>query len=60
MYLSMVCGMLMCVSLSINVCMFTVSNALLLSNARYDVGPFPHLWYFVVVECGVVYVCEVF
>ena len=31
MYLSMVCGML--VSLSINVCMFTVSNALLMSNA---------------------------
>ena len=29
----MVCGMLVCVSLSINVCMFTVSNALLLSNA---------------------------
>ena len=27
MYLSMVCGMLVCVSLSINVCMFTVSNA---------------------------------
>ena len=33
MYLSMVCGMLVCVSLSINVCMFTVSNALLMSNA---------------------------
>ena len=29
----MVCGMLVCVSLSINVCMFTVSNALLMSNA---------------------------
>ena len=29
----MVCGMLMCVSLSINVCMFTVSNALLMSNS---------------------------
>ena len=28
MYLSMVCGMFVCVSLSINVCMFTVSNAL--------------------------------
>ena len=27
------CGMLVCVSLSINVCMFTVSNALLMSNA---------------------------
>ena len=27
MYLSMVCGMFVCVSLSINVCMFTVSNA---------------------------------
>ena len=26
-------GMLVCVSLSINVCMFTVSNALLMSNA---------------------------
>ena len=33
MYMSMVCGMLVCVSLSINVCMFTVSNALLMSNA---------------------------
>ena len=29
----MACGMLVCVSLSINVCMFTVSNALLMSNA---------------------------
>ena len=26
-------GMFVCVSLSINVCMFTVSNALLMSNA---------------------------
>ena len=26
------CGMLVCVSLSINVCMFTVSNAFLMSN----------------------------
>ena len=33
MYLSMVCCMLVCVSLSVNVCMFTVSNALLMSNA---------------------------
>ena len=33
MYLSMVCGMFVCVSLSVNVCMFTVSNALLMSNA---------------------------
>ena len=33
MYLSMVCGMFVCVSLSINVCMFTVSNALLMYNA---------------------------
>ena len=33
MYLSMVCGMFVCVSLSINVCMFTVSNALLMFNA---------------------------
>ena len=33
MYLSMVCGMFVCVSLSINVCMFTVSNALLMSSA---------------------------
>ena len=33
MYLSMVCGMFVCVSLSINVCMFTVSYALLMSNA---------------------------
>ena len=32
-YLSMVCGMFVSVSLSINVCMFTVSNALLKSNA---------------------------
>ena len=29
----MVCGMFVCVSLSINVCMFTVSNALLMFNA---------------------------
>ena len=29
----MVYGMFVCVSLSINVCMFTVSNALLMSNA---------------------------
>ena len=29
----MVCGMFVCVSLSINVCLFTVSNALLMSNA---------------------------
>ena len=29
----MVCGILVCVSLSVNVCMFTVSNALLMSNA---------------------------
>ena len=138
----MVCGMLVCVSLSFNVCMFTVSNALLMSNATaivcvcgmgwlkpvatvllmcsavfveclvmntccvvmcsmfcviyggitissvfattdrrdislYDdpmlmslldlgtgmmlhVGQFTNLWYFVVVECGVVYVREVF
>ena len=33
MYLSMVCGMFVCVSLYINVCMFAVSNALLMSNA---------------------------
>ena len=33
MYLSIVCGMLVCVSLSVNVCMFTVSNALFMSNA---------------------------
>ena len=33
MYLSMVCGMFVCVSLSINECMFIVSNALLMSNA---------------------------
>ena len=33
MYLNIVCRMLVCVSLSINVCMFTVSNALLMSNA---------------------------
>ena len=29
----MMCGMFVWVSLSINVCMFTVSNALLMSNA---------------------------
>ena len=29
----MVCGMLVGVSLSVNVCMFTVPNALLMSNA---------------------------
>ena len=29
----MVCGMFVCVRLSVNVCMFTVSNALLMSNA---------------------------
>ena len=33
MYLSMVCGMFLCVSLSINVYMFTVSKALLMYNA---------------------------
>ena len=33
MYLSMVCGMFVCVSLSVNVCMFTVSNVLPMSNA---------------------------
>ena len=33
MHLSMVCGMFVCVSLYINVCMFTVSNAFLMSNA---------------------------
>ena len=33
MYLSMASGMLVCESLAINVCMFTVSNALLMSNA---------------------------
>ena len=33
MYLGMVCGMFVCVSLSVNMCMFTVSNALLMSNA---------------------------
>ena len=32
MYQSMVCGMFVCVSLSVNVCMCTVSNALLMSN----------------------------
>ena len=37
MYLSMVCGMFVCVSLSINVCMFTVSNALL-ATAMVRVG----------------------
>ena len=33
MYLSIVCGMFVCVSLYVNVCMLTVSNALLMSNA---------------------------
>ena len=33
MNLSMVCGMFVCVSLSVNVYMFTMSNALLMSNA---------------------------
>ena len=32
MYLSMVCGMFVCVSLYVNVCTSTVSNALLMSN----------------------------
>ena len=32
-YLTTVCGMFVCVSLSVNVCMFNVSNALLMSNA---------------------------
>ena len=32
MYLSMVCGMFVCVSFSITVCMFTVSNALLMGG----------------------------
>ena len=34
----LVCGMFVCVSLSINVCMFAVSNALLMSNATAMVG----------------------
>ena len=29
----MVCGMFVCVSISVNVCMFTMSNALFMSNA---------------------------
>ena len=33
MYLSMVCGMFVCVSLSFYVCISTVSNASLMSNA---------------------------
>ena len=33
MYLSMVSVKVVCVSLSVNVCMLTVSNALLMSNA---------------------------
>ena len=33
MYMSMVCGMFVCVSVSVNVFMFTVSNAFLVSNA---------------------------
>ena len=33
MYLSMLCGMFVCVSLSVNVSLFTVSNALPVSNA---------------------------
>ena len=32
MYLSMVCGMLVCENVYVNVCMFAVSNALLMSN----------------------------
>ena len=34
----MVCGMFVCVSLSINVCMLTVSNALPMSTAIVRVG----------------------
>ena len=34
----MVCRMFVCVSLSINVCMFTVSNDLLMSNATAIMG----------------------
>ena len=33
MYLSTVCGMFVCVSLSVNVCTFSVSNAVLMYNA---------------------------
>ena len=34
----MVCGIFVCVSLSVNVCMFTVSNVFLMSNATTIVG----------------------
>ena len=59
MYLSMVCGMFVCVSLSINVCMFTVSNALLMSNATAMVRVCGMGWLkpVVFVECLVLNPC---
>ena len=63
MYLSMVCDMFVCVSLSINVCMFTVSNA----TAMVRVGGMGWLkpvatvllmlWSAVFVECLVLNPC---
>ena len=42
----------------------TFSSVFAITDRRdiglYDVGQFPYLWYFVVVEGGVVYVREVF
>ena len=37
-------GMFVCVSLSINVCMFTMSNALLMSNATAMVRVYGMSW----------------
>ena len=56
----MVCGMLVCVSLSINVCMFTASNAFLMSNATAMVrvggmGCLKHVATVVLMLCSAVF-----
>ena len=44
MYLIMVCGMFVWCSLSVSVCMLTVSNALLMSSATVIVRPGGLFW----------------
>ena len=61
MYLSMVCGMFVCVSLSVNVCMFTVSNVLLMCNATAIVrvgvmGCLKHVATVLLMLCSAVFV----
>ena len=60
MYMSTVCGMFVCESLSVNVCMFTVSNVLLVSNATaiVRVGGMGWLKPVATVLCSAVFVFE--